>query len=248
MIILSYDIEATGLDKQNDRIIEVGLALYSTGQQKVLESTGFLVQPDGVPISPEITEITGITQAACDRFGYPPEQALIALSDFMEHADAIIGHNALRFDKQMTDNAAKRLQFALEDRLWIDTMTDIPGVKGEQLITMCAKMGFVYNAHSAEDDAKAVLELTRRHANQSPEKSFEKMEERAKSPVVILQSHQDRGNNADAKKFKFRWNPNFKIWWKLVKEMDVEQLAKSVPFKMSRIEKEYTLEQLDTDS
>src|SRR5690348_14214067 len=103
MILLSYDIEATGLDKQKDRMIEVGLALYSTGQRKILESTGFLVQSDGVLITPEITEITGITQAAADRFGYPPEEALIALADFMEHADAVIGHNVIRFDKPFTE-------------------------------------------------------------------------------------------------------------------------------------------------
>src|SRR6266704_3086611 len=163
MILLSYDVETTGLDKQKDRIIEAGFALYSTGQQKVLESAGDLVKSEGVPITQEITDITGITQAA-------------------------------------------------------------------------------------EDDAKAVLEMTRRHAAQSPDKSFEKMVERAQSPLVIIQSHQDRNNNSDAKKFKFRWNPTMKIWWKIVKEMDLQELANQVPFNWSRLDKSITLEQLDTDS
>src|SRR6266704_3304812 len=247
MILLSYDVETTGLDKQKDRIIEAGFALYSTGQQKVLESAGYLVKSEGVPITQEITDITGITQAAVDRFGHEPADVIEDFNWFAEQAEAIIAHNGSRFDLPVTENAAKRSSKFLKGKLWIDTMTDIPGVKGEQLVTMCAKVGFVYNAHAAEDDAKAVLEMTRRHA-QSPDKSFEKMVERARSPLVIIQSHQDRNNNSDAKKFKFRWNPTMKIWWKIVKEMDLQELANQVPFNWSRLDKSITLEQLDTDS
>jgi DNA polymerase III alpha subunit (gram-positive type) len=237
MILLGYDLETTGLDKVNDRMIEVGLVLYSTGQQKVLESTGFLVQSDK-PILPEITEITGITQAAVDRFGYSPESALEYFLDFAEQADAVIGHNVIRFDKPVTDNTAKRLDMVLPEKLWIDTMTDIPGVTGEQLITMCAKHGFVNpNQHSAEDDAKSVLKLISGY-------DIEKIVERAKSPMVVILSHQGRGNNADAKKFKFRWNPEMKLWWKAVKEMDVAALAGEVNFDISRAGKEVSLEQL----
>lgn len=238
MILLSYDIETTGLDKQKDRMIEVGLALYSTGQRKILESTGFLVQSDGVPITSEITEITGITQAAVDKFGYDPGDALDSFKEFVQHADAVIGHNVNRFDKPVTEIAAKRLNRFLPEKVWIDTMTDIPGVVGEQLITMCAKHGFINpNQHSAEDDAKAVLKLSAFY-------DIDKILERAKSPLVIIQSHQERYKNDDAKKFKFRWNPEFKIWWKPVKEMDIEALAALVPFQMSRLDKGISLEQL----
>jgi len=248
VILLSYDIEATGLDKQKDRIIEVGLALYSTGQQKILESTSFLVQSDGVAISQEITEITGITQAAVDRFGYEPLSALEDVFKFMGQAEAVIGHNVLRFDKPMTDNTAVRLGKVPPSMLWIDTMTDIPGVKGEQLITMCAKAGILLSgAHSALVDAMGVLGMVKYH-DQFEGRSFESMVERAKSPSVLVQSHQDRNNNADAKKFKFRWNPQMKIWWKLVKEMDMPELVNQAPFDVSRIDKSITVEQLDTDS
>jgi len=244
VILLSYDVETTGLDKQKDRIIEIGLALYSTGQRKILESTSFLVQSD-VPISAEVTEITGITQAAVDKFGYDPGDALDSFIDFAQQAEAIIGHNVIKFDRPITENAAKRLSRVLPEKLWIDTMTDIPNVKGEQLITMCAKVGILLTgAHSALVDAMGVLGMAQFHSQDSA-KSFEKMAERAMSPIVLLQSHQDRNSNADAKKFQFRWNPNFKLWWKPVKEMDVEALANQVPFKMSRLGKEITIEQLE---
>jgi DNA polymerase-3 subunit epsilon len=241
MILLSYDIEATGLDKQKDRIIEMGLVLYSTGQQKILESAGFLVMSDGVSVSPEITEITGITQAAVDRFGHEVTDALEQFSWFAEQADAIIAHNGNRFDKPFTENTARRLNKILQDRLWIDTMSDIPGVKGEQLITMCAKHGFVNpNQHSAEDDAKSVLKLIQPY-------DIEKIVERAKSPTIILRSHQPNTpeNNRTVGKLGFRWNGIHKIWWRSTKEMDVADIAAKCPFDVSRVDKDIGLDQLD---
>lgn len=240
MLLLSYDTETTGLDRQKDRIIEIGLALYSTGQNKILESTGFLVQSDGVPITSEITELTGITQAAVNKFGYDPADALDDVIRFAEQADAIIAHNGNRFDKPVTENAAKRLNRILPDKLWIDTITDIPGVKGEQLITMCAKHGFVNpNQHSAEDDAKSVLKLISGY-------DIDKIVERAKSPTVVLRSHQPNttSNNKIVRKLGFIWNGEAKIWWRATKEMDVEELVKKVPFDVSRVGKEIPLELL----
>jgi DNA polymerase III subunit epsilon len=240
MILLSYDLETTGLDKQKDRMIEVGLALYSTGQKKILESTGFLVQPDGVPITQEVTDITGITQAAVDRFGHEPSDTLDDFNWFAEQADAIIAHNGSRFDKPVTENTARRLNKILENKLWIDTMTDIPGVKGEQLVTMCGKHGFVNpNQHSAEDDAKSVLKLVSFY-------SIDKVVERAKSPTIVVRSHQPNTteNNKIVRKLGFIWNGDAKIWWRATKEMDFESLKSRTPFDVSIVGKEISLEQL----
>jgi DNA polymerase III alpha subunit (gram-positive type) len=232
VILLSADVETTGLDRQKDRIIEMGLALYSTEQHKILESTGFLVDPDGVPVTQEITGITGITQTAVDRFGYSQESAIEEFISYADKADAVIGHNVIWFDRPVIENAANRLRLILSDKLWIDTMTDIPGVKGEQLITMCAKHGFVNpNQHSAEDDAKSVIKLIESY-------DINGIVERAKSPLVVLKSHQQRYNNADARKLRFRWNDPLKGWFRIVKEMDVNDLVKQAPFDISRADKD----------
>lgn len=248
MIILSADVEATGLDKQKDRIIELGAVLYSTGQKRVLESTGFLVQSDGVPITQEITDITGITQVAVDRFGYSQEDAIQTFADLADQADAVIGHNIIRFDRPMLWNAAARLGITLPEKLLIDTMTDIPGVKGEQLVTMCAKKGFVYDAHGALADSSAVVKLTSIY-NESAATSYDLMVERAHSELVVILGHQDRSKAANkaARKAGFRWNGDLKIWWKAVKDMDVSALAASVSFDISRAGKEVSLEFLQED-
>lgn len=241
MILTSFDIETTGLNKTEDRIIEMGLVLYSTGQSKILRSEGFLLESAGVPVTEEITDLTGITASALEVFGYDQIAAIETFLEYAELSDAVIGHNSNFFDLPVIENTAKRLDVNWNfNKLCIDTMTDIPGVKGEQLITMCAKHGFVNpNQHSAEDDAKAVLKLISGY-------SIDKIVERAKSPLVVIKSAHSRSDTANkaARKAGFRWNPDYRIWWQAVKEMDLEQFAKGYSQGISRVEKEITLEYL----
>jgi DNA polymerase-3 subunit epsilon len=238
MILLGFDTETTGLDKQRDRIIEMGLVLYSTGQHKILDSQGFLVQSDGVAVSSEITKITGVTQSAVDRFGYPVETAVEMFMEFVDQADAIIGHNSNWFDIPIIEGMLDRANINFPKKLAADTMVDIPGVKGEQLITMCAKKGFVMPfQHSAEDDAKAVLKLTSIYDMESPDTSYEKIMERAASPLVVLQSHQRRDQNDIVRPFGFRWNDPLKGWYRIAKEMDIPKLEKEAKFDFSRCDK-----------
>jgi DNA polymerase III alpha subunit (gram-positive type) len=245
MILLAFDLETTGVDKQKDRIIEIGLALYSTGQHRVLESTCFLVDSDGVPVTEEITSITGIYANAVETFGYDKTSPIDSFCEYYNKAEAVIGHNILRFDLPIMYNAMARLDYDnIPEKLVIDTMTDIPGVKGEQLITMCAKAGFLYDAHSALDDAKAVLKLIEHYP------PFENVIKRAKSPLVVLFSKQNNttDNNKIARKAGFRWNGDFKVWWQAIKEMDIAEFAERYPHKMEYAPKEITLEQLRDDS
>jgi hypothetical protein len=118
-------------------------------------------------------------------------------------------------------------------------MEDIPGVEGEQLITMCAKKGFVNpEQHSALNDAQATMKLAMSY-------DIDAIVARAKIPTVIVQSLAPRTtNNSENKKYKFRWNPDLKIWWKAVKETDVTELANRVPFQISVLDKSVTIEQL----
>jgi len=226
MILLAFDLETTGLDFVKDRPIEVGAILYSTGQQKCLESQGFLVKTD-VPISAEITKLTGITQQAVDKFGFDSPDALQTVYTMMLEADAIIGHNAVRFDKRMLLNWCERDGFKILERLWIDTYTDLPDTEVGKLTYMAANAGFLnLFPHSAMADCQTVLKLIEKY-------DINKIVERAKSPLVVVQAHQARHENELAKKAKFRWYPERKIWWKFVKEMDLEALAASVQFNIS---------------
>jgi len=226
MILLAFDVESTGLDFTKDRVIEVGAILYSTGQQKCLESQGFLVKTD-VAISPEITKLTGITQAAVDKFGYDSENSLGIILDMLQVADAVIGHNAVRFDKRMLQAWCNREEHVIWDRLWIDTYTDLPDTEVGKLTLMAANAGFLNMfPHSALADCQTVLKLIEKY-------DIAKIVERAQSPTIVVQAHQARHENDLAKKAKFRWYPEKKMWWKFVKEMDLESFVKSVTFDVS---------------
>src|SRR5208283_5142044 len=101
MIVVGLDIESTGLDKVKDRPIEVGMTLWTTNYGRGLENRSFLVQSDGVKVTDEITEITGITQGQCDRFGLQADEAFEEVLYVVSQAEAIVAFNGRRFDIPM---------------------------------------------------------------------------------------------------------------------------------------------------
>ena len=240
MIIAALDFETTGLDKHNDRVIELGVALYSTGHRRFLDSVGQLVKSD-VLVTPEVTGITKIQPSAVTCFGYEDGDALGTVIEFIGQADAVIGHNIREFDWPMLQAWVKRVGgLTLEDKLVVDTFEDLPyGVKPGSLVAMCAEAGFLLaDAHSALADAQGSLKLGLHY-------NIDVVVERAKMQTVVVQSLAPRNMNSENKKFKFRWAPApYKIWWKAVKESDVELLAREFPFSIAVLDKSISLEQL----
>lgn len=230
MIVVGLDLETTGLSKIKDRPIEASATLWTTNFSRSLGSTTLLIQSDGVKVSSESTEKTGITQAMVDNFGVEPSFAFDTMVNYINRAEAIVAFNGRRFDIPMYNEWARRLGKQFPEKLVIDPFCDLP-MLGQELITMCAKRGIHYNAHEAGADVGAMLTLM-------SDFDFEVVLERAKSPVVVVRSKQDRSQNDRVKKHKFRWNPERKIWWKAVKEIDLNELA-------TKVNNEFGLEVLD---
>jgi DNA polymerase-3 subunit epsilon len=220
MIVVGLDLEATGLDKVKDRPIESGMALWTTKYNRSLDTRSLLVQSDGVQITDEITAITGITQGMVDSFGYTPLEAFDETLYFVSKAEAIVAFNGRRFDIPMMQAWAKRVKLEFPNTLVIDPYEDLP-MRGQELITMCAKMGIYYDPHEAGADVSAMLRLMGKF-------DFNVVLTRAKSPTVVVRSMQGRNENDKVKKHKFRWNPDRKIWWKAVKEIDLMVLQQAV--------------------
>lgn len=241
MILLGMDYETTGLSPDTDRIIEVGAILWSTSQHKCLESQGYLVKSE-VPVSPKITELTGISQAAVDKFGYNSRDALETFLDLAEQADAFVGQNIIQFDKRFLEAWAAREKLKVPDKLWIDTRTDLPGVESKHLGYMAADHGFLnLFPHSALADVQTCIKLASMY-------DINKVIERAQSPNVILIGHQPQADNSLAKERKFRWNPFYKIWYKVVKQMDLDAEVKAASFKTSVAPPEILLSKLWYDN
>jgi DNA polymerase-3 subunit epsilon len=232
MILLGFDMETTGLDIQNDRPIEIGAILYTTGQKKCLESTGFLVKSD-VPVSPFITGLTGITQSALTTFGYDSKDALETVIDMMEQADAVVGQNVIRFDKRMLGSWASRHGLILPEKLWIDSRTDLPGVESKTLTYMAADHGFLnLFPHSALSDVQTCLKIVTMY-------DIDVVVARAKEPTVVLKAHVGFENNGLAKTRKYGWyddKKGTKFWYKVVKQSDVKLETSHNEFDVSFVE------------
>lgn len=235
MMLLSLDFETTGLDFEKDRVIEIGAVLYSTVQKKCVDNFGRLVKSD-VPITPEITAITNIHPLAVERFGYDQEESYDILNYMIDSCDSVVAHNGNRFDRRMYDSWSRRLEHNSIEKLWIDTMIDIKGHEGKKLSYLAADHGIINHfPHSAMADCQTVLTIVAQY-------DIMTLVERAKTPAVYIQAHHKRNENELVKKLKFRWNPEHKVWWKAVKETDVEELEKSCSFPIGYAPKEITLD------
>lgn len=235
-VLLSIDFETTGLNRETDRITEVGLALWSTSFNRFLEVASFFVDA-GIPIPKEVTDITGINTPMIKKFGVEESWAVEEIIRMASLADAFIGQNVIAFDKDFLLNAAKRTNQVVPDKLWIDTCSDLPGVEKKTLTLMAAEAkdpvtgrhaGFINPfPHAALSDAMTVLQLVSMH-------KIEDVVARAKQPNLVVQSLQKFDDNHLAKKFKFGFKEKLgKKWVKVVKEGDLEQLTKDVPFDLS---------------
>jgi len=235
MILLSLDFETTGVDPANDRVIEVGAVLWSTGQHRILESAGFFVKTD-VAISQEITGITGIHPAAVERFGYDSHAALENVLAMAELAESFLGQNIVKFDRKVLMNWMVRegvpapLIEKVKQRLVIDTFTDLPDFPGGKLAHMLVdapKPSINLFPHGALADALSTIVLMDQF-------NLDKVVERAKSPMIVVQSLHPRERNEDAKKLlrPLIWNNPRKIWWKPIKALDFEGLKAKSPFEL----------------
>lgn len=236
MILLSFDVETTGLDPTKDEVTEVGAVLWSTVTGRAMETASYFVKVSR-PISEEITKLTGISQIMLDKFGYESQDAFDKLQDMIQQADAYVGQNVIRFDKRFYEQWAKRLGAAPIEKLWIDTRTDLPGVESKHLGYMAADAGFLNPfPHNAVSDCLTVLRLVSMHP-------IDKVVERAKSPLVILRADVSYETNDLAKQRKYGWAPQFKMWWKAIKELELSDEIAAAPFDVS-IVKDVPIEKL----
>lgn len=110
------DLETTGLDPLEDRIIEIGAARVRGGE--VVDTWNSLVRPP-MPISGFITELTGITDEMVS--DAPDEaEAVPRLLDFIGE-DVVMGHN-VTFDLRFLRQAAARLGLPPVRSDYVDTL------------------------------------------------------------------------------------------------------------------------------
>lgn len=154
---VAFDLETTGLDCEKDEIIEIGALKVIDG--KVKERFIHFICPQRA-ISPEITRLTGITNAMVE--GAPKADGVIP--EFLDFCgdEVLIGHNIMFDFKFMKAGAAKlNLPF---DKTGIDTLRIAKAVHADlesrSLESLCGHYQIVNaSAHRAYHDALATAKI-----------------------------------------------------------------------------------------
>ncbi len=224
--LLALDVETTGLDPAKDRVIEIGWVLWDVERKAALRMGGGLVE--GVTVSPEISELTGILPEDVREFGEPIEGLFSEITRDAHGVEYAVAHNA-RFDRAFLEAEAKRVgrQRLFESLTWLDTMTDLPlpkHVKPRDLGGLCAAHGFApLIQHRALTDALSCCRLL----SQYP---IDRVLYRAQSPEVIVRAVVSYDQKDLAKALRFQWQEaggaEYPKWWvKAVKECDLHDLV-----------------------
>jgi DNA polymerase-3 subunit epsilon len=171
-----------------------------------------------------------------EKFGYEQEDGFQKLQDMIEQADAYVGQNVVRFDKRFYEAWAAKNNAKPIEKLWIDTRTDL-GLESKHLGYLAADAGFLNPfPHNAVSDCLTVLRLVSMH-------KIEDVVAKAQSPTLVVKAEVSFADNALAKKRKYSWFPGAKIWWKGIKQMDLEKEIQEAPFNVSLV-KDIPLETL----
>lgn len=155
------DCETTGLDPDNDRIIEVAAVHLVDGD--IVESVHSLVDP-GIPLPQVITGLTGMTDA--DLSGQPPVSAVLDDLVTLTRDRTLVGHN-VSFDMAFINGELRREgRASLEADSTLCTAESarelIPREKvgRYRLDRLAAVLGLAHSpVHRAQEDVLATVDL-----------------------------------------------------------------------------------------
>ena len=217
------DTETTGLES-SDKVIELGMLRFEfdarTGEVFGIQESFCSMEDPGIPISAQSSAIHGITaeMVAGKRFD---DSAVEALTRDVE---LVIAHNA-RFDRPMIEK-----RYPLFARLnWACSYQDInwraTGFGGSSLEFIAYRYGFFYDAHGAEMDCRALLEILQRKQDPSGAirpthlKQLLSTVGRVEERIWALNAPFDK--KEVLKERGYRWsNDNPKCWWTSVSRED----------------------------
>jgi DNA polymerase-3 subunit alpha (Gram-positive type) len=159
MPFLCVDTETTGLDRRENRVIEIAWVHFQS--QKELASSAHLCRHEE-PLPAEITSLTGITSEMVKN-EKPFADHIPAFLEAFSKAAFIVAYNA-SFDRLFIESEFARAGLTLPEKHWIDPCVIVREIdkyqKGKRLTDATRRWGVELNdAHRALADAKATGHL-----------------------------------------------------------------------------------------
>jgi DNA polymerase-3 subunit epsilon len=210
--VLVLDTETTGLNHGADKIIELALLRVDVDVATGLPVGAVTVydglEDPGVPISPEIVAITGITSAMVA--GHRLDEARIA--SLLEGIDLVIAHNAA-FDRPFCE--ARIPAFA--QLPWGCSFADIDwkkeGQSSAKLEYLAFDKGWFYEAHRAEVDCHALLAVLGQPLPNSKVTGLAKIWAASQGTSYRLQATNAPFEAKDLLKARaYRWHAEQRVW------------------------------------
>jgi DNA polymerase-3 subunit epsilon len=166
--IVFLDLETTGINVANDRIVEISLLKITPNGKEQWMTT--LINPE-MPIPPKVTALHGITDA--DVAGAPKFKDIAKnLAAFLEGCD-LAGYNAIKFDIPVLAEEFLRTNndFNFRKRRYVDVQVIFHKKEqrtlGAAYLFYCKKE--LKNAHTAEADTAATYEILKSQLDTYPD-------------------------------------------------------------------------------
>ncbi len=210
------DTETTGLNVGSDRVIELGMLAFEfdpvTGMvYRVTDVLDELEDP-GFPIPPETIAVHHITDEMVK--GQHIDDARVAA--FVKDASVVIAHNA-SFDRPFVE--ARWPLFAQMD--WACSIKDIDwkeeGFGSAKLEYLLSTQGYFYEAHRAEADCWALLELLNQVLPQSQQTALLTVLLTLNQPQQKVYAINSPFETKDKLKARnYRWAAELRCWTRVV--------------------------------
>jgi len=219
--ICFVDLETTGLDQNEDEIIEIAVKLIQVSKTTIRSIQVIDIyesfQDPGIPITEESTRIHGITDQMVQ--GYQIDW--MKVESIFDNSQLIVAHNA-RFDRGFID---KKLELS-KDKIWACSVNDIDWEKrnfsSKKQEMLCIWHGFYYDSHRAMIDVDALIFLLTHPSYENNQPMLELIEN-AKNPMCLIEATYAKYEFKNIlKKRRYRWNPDNKVWYKLIEHNDID--------------------------
>ena len=217
-VCVVLDVETTGLDHDSDAVVQVGLRRFRFDADGVITRIGksySWYEYPGRPIPPEITSLTGITDADVAGRRFPEADIVRTLNN----ATIVAAHNSA-FDRKWIE---KRFP-AAAGLPWACSMADVRwechGFDGRQLAFLGVQCGFYYDAHRADVDVDAVIALLR-HRFDNGRTAMAEMMESAHADSWTVRAVGAAFEVKDRLRARgYRWEPKRRVWTRDIRNDD----------------------------